>query len=142
MPIERTLSIVKPNAVRKNVIGDIFSQFEAEGLEIVAVHMMQLTLERAMEFYREHEEKPFYEGLCKFMSSGPLCVQVLEGEDAIMRNRTIMGATNPDEAAPGTIRAKYGDSLDENGVHGSDSSQSAAREIEFFFSSNEIFSRV
>jgi nucleoside-diphosphate kinase len=142
MSNERTLSIIKPNAVRKNAIGDIFSRFELEGLRIVALRMMQMSFERAQEFYREHEEKPFYRSLCEFMSSGPICVQVLEGEDAIMRNRTIMGATNPAEAAPGTIRAQYGDSLDENGVHGSDSSQSAAREIEFFFATCEICSRV
>lgn len=141
MSIERTLSIIKPNAVRKNVIGDIFSRFESEGLRIVALQMIQMSFERAKEFYREHEEKPFYGNLCEFMSSGPICVQVLEGEDAISRNRSIMGATNPAEAAPGTIRDKYGDSLDENGVHGSDSPQSATREIEFFFSSNEIHSR-
>lgn len=141
MSIERTLSIIKPNAVRKNVIGDIFARFEAEGLRIVALRMMNMSFERAQEFYREHEQKPFYSNLCEFMSSGPICVQVLEGEDAIMRNRSIMGATNPAEAAPGTIRDKYGDSLDENGVHGSDSIQSATREIEFFFDTSEIHSR-
>ena len=141
MSIERTLSIIKPNAVRKNVIGDIFARFEAEGLRIVALRMMNMSFERAQDFYREHEKKPFYRNLCEFMSSGPICVQVLEGEDAIMRNRSIMGATNPAEAAPGTIRDKYGDSLDENGVHGSDSIQSATREIEFFFDSSEIHSR-
>lgn len=141
MSIERTLSIVKPNAVRNNVIGDIFARFEDEGLRIVALKMIQLSVDRAQEFYREHEEKPFYGNLCEFMSSGPICVQVLEGENAVSRNRRIMGATNPAEAAPGTIRAKHGDSLDENGVHGSDSLKSATREIEFFFASNEICCR-
>lgn len=141
MSIERTLSIIKPNAVQKNVIGDIFSRFEAEGLRIVALQMIQMSFEKAQDFYREHEDKPFYRNLCEFMSSGPICVQVLEGEDAVSRNRSIMGATNPAEASPGTIRAKYGDSLDENGVHGSDSLASATREIEFFFSSSEICSR-
>ncbi|MXW54777.1 MAG: nucleoside-diphosphate kinase [Gammaproteobacteria bacterium] len=140
MSIERTLSIIKPNAVRKNAIGDIFSRFESEGLKIVALQMIHMSFERAQEFYREHEERPFYRNLCEFMSSGPICVQVLEGENAIKHNRTIMGATNPAEAAPGTIRDKYGDSLDENGVHGSDSPQSANREIEFFFAPNEIHS--
>ncbi|MCY3883612.1 MAG: nucleoside-diphosphate kinase [Gammaproteobacteria bacterium] len=141
MSIERTLSIVKPNAVKKNVIGDIFARFEEEGLKIVALKMIKLSFKKAKDFYREHEEKPFYRNLCEFMSSGPICVQVLEGEDAISRNRSIMGATNPAEAESGSIRAKYGDSLDENGVHGSDSLKSATREIKFFFESHEIYCR-
>ena len=141
MAIERTLSIVKPNAVNKNVIGEIFARFEANNLRIAASKMMQLTLDRARSFYLEHEGKPFYDALCTFMSSGPINVQVLEGEDAIAKNRELMGATNPAEADPGTIRADYADSLDENAVHGSDSAQSAEREIAFFFEDSEIYGR-
>lgn len=141
MSIERTLSIIKPNAVNKNVIGEIYGRFEAEGLRIAAARMVHLTRVRAEDFYLEHQEKPFYANLCEFMSSGPICVQVLEGEDAITRNREIMGATNPAEAKPGTLRAQYADSMDENAVHGSDSLQSAAREISFFFSANEVYPR-
>ncbi len=141
MTIERTLSIIKPNAVKKNVIGKIYARFESEGLRIAAARMVHLTRERAEDFYLEHQEKPFYVNLCEFMSSGPICVQVLEGEDAITRNREIMGATNPAEAQPGTLRAQYADSMDENAVHGSDSLQSAAREISFFFSADEVHPR-
>ncbi len=141
MSIERTLSIVKPNAVRKNVIGSIYARFEAEGLRIVAAKMIRMSRQRAEDFYREHEAKPFFDNLCEFMSSGPICVQVLEGEDAISRNREVMGATDPAKAEPGTLRALYADSLDENAVHGSDSPQSAEREIDFFFAPDEQFAR-
>lgn len=141
MSIERTLSIIKPNAVKKNVIGEIYARFESEGLRIAAARMVQLTRERAEDFYLEHQEKPFYPNLCEFMSSGPICVQVLEGERAIERNRDVMGATNPADAKPGTLRALYADSMDENAVHGSDSPQSAAREIGFFFGPEEVHPR-
>ena len=141
MNIERTLSIVKPNAVNKNVIGEIFAQLEQNGLQIVALKMIYLSKDRAEEFYHEHAQKPFYNELCGFMSSGPICVQVLQGENAIELNRKIMGATNPSEAEPGTIRAIYGDSLDENAIHGSDSPTSAQREIQFFFDPAEILVR-
>ena len=141
MSIERTLSIVKPNAVRKNVIGSIYARFEAEGLRIVAAKMIRMSRPRAEDFYREHEAKPFFGNLCEFMSSGPICVQVLEGEDAIGRNREVMGATDPAKAEAGTLRALYADSLDENAVHGSDSPQSAEREIGFFFAPDELFAR-
>lgn len=139
MTTETTLSIIKPNAIRKNVIGKIFSEFENNGLTIVALKMMTLSKGQAEDFYREHLGKPFYQDLCQFMSSGPICVQVLQGHNAIERNREIMGATNPAEALPGTLRALYADSLDENAVHGSDSPKSAQREIEFFFDQSEIF---
>ena len=142
MAIEQTLSIIKPNAVRKHVVGKIYSRFEEEKLHITASRMIQLTKERAEDFYREHENKPFFSNLCKFMSSGPILVQVLEGEDAISRNREVMGATNPADAKQGTLRALYGDSLDENAVHGSDSAASASREINFFFATNEIYRRI
>ncbi|MCY4144748.1 MAG: nucleoside-diphosphate kinase [Gammaproteobacteria bacterium] len=141
MSIERTLSIIKPNAVKKNVIGEIYARFESEGLRIAAARMVQLTRERAEDFYLEHQGKPFYSNLCEFMSSGPICVQVLEGERAIERNRDVMGATNPADAKPGTLRALYADSMDENAVHGSDSPQSAAREIGFFFGPEEVHPR-
>lgn len=141
MTIERTLSIVKPNAVNKNLIGVLLSTLEDNGLRIIALKMVQLTRQRVEAFYREHESKPFYDKLCGFMSSGPVSVQVLEGENAIARNREIMGATDPLQAAQGTLRALYGDSLDENAIHGSDSVLSAKREIDFFFDPAEIFSR-
>lgn len=139
--MEYTLSIVKPNAVKKNVIGQIFAQFEQHGLRIVALKMVQLSLSRAQDFYCEHAQKPFYNKLCDFMSSGPICVQVLQGVNAIEVNRQIMGATDPSQAEAGTIRAIYGDSLDENSVHGSDSPTSAQREIQFFFGPEEILAR-
>ncbi len=139
--MEYTLSIVKPNAVKKNVIGNIFAQFEQHGLRIVAIKMVQLSLSRAQDFYCEHAQKPFYNKLCDFMSSGPICVQVLQGVNAIEVNRQIMGATDPNQAEAGTIRARYGDSLDENSVHGSDSPTSAQREIQFFFEPEEILVR-
>ena len=142
MAVERTLSIIKPDAVAKNVIGKIVSRFEDAGLEIVAARLMQLTQAQAEGFYAEHKERPFFAALVNFMTSGPVVVQVLEGENAIARNRELMGATNPKEAAAGTIRADFADSIDANAVHGSDAEASAAREIAYFFDSNEICSRV
>lgn len=133
MAVERTLSIVKPDAVAKNVIGDIYARFEKAGLRIVAAKMMHLSREQAGEFYDVHKERPFYGELIDFMTSGPVVVQVLEGEGAIAKNRDVMGATNPKEAAPGTIRADFASSIDENAVHGSDAPETAAREIGFFF---------
>ena len=142
MAVERTLSIIKPDAVAKNVIGKIVSRFEDAGLEIVAARLMQLTQAQAEGFYAEHKERPFFAALVNFMTSGPVVVQVLEGENAIARNRELLGATNPKEAAAGTIRADFADSIDANAVHGSDAEASAAREIAYFFDSNEICSRV
>lgn len=141
MGVERTFSIVKPNAVAKNVIGEIYARFEQAGLKIVASKMLHLTAKKAGGFYAEHEARPFYNDLVSFMSSGPVMVQVLEGENAILLNREIMGATNPEEAAAGTIRADFADSIDANAVHGSDSAESAAREIAYFFSADEICPR-
>ena len=141
MAIERTLSIVKPDAVAKNLIGDIFSRFEKSGLRIVAVKMIQLTTEDAGGFYSAHEGKPFYDALVEYMCSGALCVQVLEGENAIRVNRSLMGATDPKRADPGTIRADFAESVDANAVHGSDATESAAREIAYFFTPSEIFDR-
>jgi nucleoside-diphosphate kinase len=139
--IERTLSIIKPDAVGKNVIGQIESRFEAAGLTIVAMKMLQLDDELAGGFYAEHKERPFYKDLVGFMTSGPVVVQVLEGENAIAKNRELMGATNPKEAAAGTIRADFAESIDANAVHGSDGPESAAREVAYFFQSSEICSR-
>ena len=133
MAIERTFSIIKPDAVAKNVIGEIYSRFEKGGLKIVASKMLHLTKEQAGEFYAVHKERPFYNDLVEFMTSGPVMVQVLEGENAIARNRELMGATNPQEAAPGTIRADFAETVDENAVHGSDAPETAAVEIAFFF---------
>ncbi len=133
MAIERTFSIIKPDAVAKNLIGKIYSRFEDAGLKIVASKMLHLTREQAGEFYAVHKERPFYNDLLDFMTSGPVTVQVLEGEDAIARNREIMGATNPQEAAPGTIRADFAKTVDENAVHGSDAPETAQVEIAFFF---------
>ena len=141
MSIERTLSIVKPDAVGKNVIGEIYSRFERKGLKIVALKMLHLSRDEAEGFYAEHKGKGFFEALMEFMTSGPICVQVLEGEEAIQTNRTIMGATNPEEADPGTIRADFASTVDANAVHGSDSPASAAREIAYFFSQDQIHSR-
>ena len=141
MAIERTLSIIKPDAVGKNVIGQIESRFEAAGLTIVAMKMLQLDDELAGGFYAEHKERPFYKDLVGFMTSGPVVVQVLEGENAISKNRELMGATNPKEAAAGTIRSDFAESIDANAVHGSDSPESAAREVAYFFQSSEICSR-
>jgi nucleoside-diphosphate kinase len=134
MAIERTFSIIKPDAVAKNVIGEIVSRFEKNGLRIVAMKMLHLSKEQAQGFYAVHKERPFYNDLVEFMTSGPVVVQVLEGEDAIRKNRELMGATNPAEAAPGTIRADFAKTVDENAVHGSDAPETAAQEIEFFFS--------
>ena len=141
MAVERTLSIIKPEAVAKNVIGKIYSRFESNGLKIVASKMQQLTNEKAEGFYAEHKERPFFGDLVKFMTSGPVIVQVLEGENAISMNRDLMGATNPKEAAEGTIRADFAESIDANAVHGSDSPESAAREVAYFFSDEEICAR-
>jgi nucleoside-diphosphate kinase len=141
MATERTLSIIKPDAVGKNVIGEIYTRFESAGLRIVASRMMQLSDTTAGGFYAEHKGRPFYDDLVKFMTSGPVVVQVLEGEGAIAKNRDLMGATNPQEAAAGTIRADFATTIDANAVHGSDSSESAAREIAYFFAANEVCER-
>ena len=141
MAIERTLSIIKPDAVGKNVIGQIESRFEAAGLIIVAMKMLQLDDELAAGFYAEHKKRPFYQNLVGFMTSGPVVVQVLEGENAIAKNRALMGATNPKEAEAGTIRADFAESIDANAVHGSDSQESAVREVGYFFQASEICSR-
>lgn len=140
MAIERTLSIIKPDAVGKNVIGEIYTRFEKAGLKIVAAKMQQLDDESAGGFYAEHKERPFYKDLIAFMTSGPVMVQVLEGENAVMLNRELMGATNPAEADAGTIRADFAQSIDANAVHGSDSLTSAEREVSYFFSADEICS--
>ena len=142
MPIEKTLSIIKPDAVAKNVIGDIISRFEKGGLRIAAAKMMHLSKIQAEQFYAIHKERPFFAALVKFMSSGPVLVQVLEGENAIARNRQIMGATHPKDAAPGTIRADFADSIDHNAVHGSDAPETAKEEIAFFFKAEDIFAYV
>jgi nucleoside-diphosphate kinase len=139
--IEHTLSIIKPDAVAKNAIGQIVSRFETAGLRVVAMKMVHLSDELAGGFYAEHKERPFYGDLVGFMTSGPVVVQVLEGDDAIAKNRELMGATNPKEAAPGTIRADFAESIDANAVHGSDSAASAAREIAYFFDASEICAR-
>ena len=141
MALERTFSIIKPDAVRRNLIGDIYSRFEKAGLVIIGSRMLKLTSEQAAGFYAEHEGKPFFEDLCSYMKSGPVMIQVLEGDDAISVNRRLMGATDPKEAAPGTIRADFAESIDANAVHGSDSPASAQREIEFFFKDDELLSR-
>ena len=141
MAIERTLSIIKPDAVAKNVIGEIVSRFEKAGLRIVAARMMHLSQEQAGGFYDVHKERPFFGELVAFMTSGPVMVQVLEGEDAIAKNREVMGATNPKDAAPGTIRADFASTIDENAVHGSDAAETAAREIAFFFPAEDICPR-
>lgn len=141
MAVERTFSIVKPDAVAKNLIGRIYSRFEAAGLRIVAAKMLHLTREQAQEFYAVHRERPFYNDLVAFMTSGPVMVQVLEGEDAIARNREVMGATDPRKAAAGTIRADFADNVEENAVHGSDAPETAATEIAFFFRDDEILQR-
>jgi len=141
MAVERTLSIIKPDAVAKNVIGEIYSRFERAGLRIVAARMVHLTREQAEGFYAVHKERPFFKDLVEFMTSGPVMVQVLEGEEAIRKNREIMGATNPKEAAAGTLRHDYAESIDANAVHGSDGPDTAKQEIEFFFKSDEICPR-
>lgn len=141
MAIERTLSIIKPDAVTKNAIGEIAARFEQAGLKIVAMKMLHLDAEKAGGFYAEHKQRPFFKALVEFMTSGPVVVQVLEGENAVATNRDLMGATNPREAAAGTIRADFAETIDANAVHGSDSSTSAAREIAYFFDSSEICPR-
>lgn len=141
MATERTFSIIKPDAVSKDIIGDIESRFEKAGLKIVAARMLHMTQQQAEGFYAEHSERPFFPDLVAFMTSGPVVVQVLEGENAIARNRELMGATNPKEAEPGTIRADYADTIDANAVHGSDSPESAEREIAYFFDDSEICPR-
>jgi len=141
MAVERTLSIVKPDAVGKNLVGEIYARFERNGLRIVAARMLRLSEAVAGGFYAEHAERPFYPALIEFMTSGPVMVQVLEGEDAIARNRELMGATDPREAAAGTIRADFAATIDANAVHGSDSAASAAREIAYFFAASEICPR-
>jgi nucleoside-diphosphate kinase len=138
MAIERTLSIIKPDATRRNITGKIIAALEDSGLRIIAQKRLRLSRERAEAFYEVHKERPFYNDLCSFMTSGPVVVQVLEGENAIERNREVMGATNPAEAAPGTIRASFAESIEANSVHGSDGPETAAREITFFFSDEEI----
>lgn len=139
--MERTLSIIKPDAVAKNVIGEIYTRFERAGLRIVAARMKHLSTEEAEGFYAIHRERPFFSDLVKFMTSGPVMIQVLEGEGAISRNRELMGATDPRQAAPGTIRADFATSINANAVHGSDASDTAETEIAFFFADDEIYSR-
>ncbi len=141
MAIERTFSIIKPDAVAKNIIGKIYSRFESNGLRIVASKMLRLTDETAGGFYAEHAERAFFPDLIQFMTSGPVMVQVLEGEGAVAKNRELMGATNPQEADTGTIRADFAESIDANAVHGSDSPESAAREITYFFEAAELCDR-
>ncbi len=141
MTVERTLSIIKPDAVAKNVIGEIIARFEQAGLTIAAAKMLHLSTEQAEGFYAEHKERPFFPALVEFMTSGPVVVQVLEGEGAVLKNRELMGATNPQEAEAGTIRSDFADSIDANAVHGSDSPESAAREIAYFFEDSEICPR-
>jgi len=136
--MERTLSIIKPDAVAKNVIGKIIDRFESNGLRIAAMKKIKLTKEDAAKFYEVHKERPFFNDLCEYMSSGPVVVMVLEGEDAVAKNRKLMGATNPKEAEPGTIRADFAESIEANAVHGSDSLENAKKEIAFFFSEREI----
>lgn len=141
MAVERTLSIIKPDAVAKNVIGEIYSRFEKAGLTIIAARMAHLSRDEAEGFYAVHKERPFFKDLVDFMISGPVMIQVLEGEDAIRKNREIMGATNPQEAAAGTLRHDYAESIDANAVHGSDAPETAKQEIEYFFKADEICPR-
>jgi len=141
MPIERTLSIVKPDGVARNLIGEVYRRFELAGLRIVAARMLRLSQSQAEAFYAVHRERPFFKDLVRFMTSGPLIAQVLQGENAIAKNREVMGATDPKKAAPGTIRADLATSIDENIAHGSDAPETAAREIAFFFSDIEVCPR-
>ncbi len=141
MAVERTLSIIKPDAVAKNVVGQIIARFENAGLQVIAAKMVHLSQEQAEGFYAEHKERPFFGDLVAFMTSGPVVVQVLEGENAILTNRDLMGATNPKEAAEGTIRRDFAESIDANAVHGSDSAASAEREVAYFFNADEICPR-
>ncbi len=141
MAIERTLSIIKPDAVAKNVIGQIYQRFEGAGLKVVAARMMHLSEREAAQFYAVHKERPFFKDLVSFMISGPVMVQALEGENAIAKNRDLMGATDPKKAEPGTIRADFADSIDANAVHGSDAPETAAAEVAFFFPGLDVHSR-
>lgn len=141
MALERTISIIKPDAVAKNVIGQIYTRFENAGLKIVAAKMKQLSRQEAEGFYAVHRERPFFNALVEFMVSGPVMIQVLEGENAVAKNRELMGATNPKDAAPGTIRADFADSIDANAVHGSDSVENAAIEIAYFFPQTDVYAR-
>jgi nucleoside-diphosphate kinase len=141
MSVERTLSIIKPDAVAKNVVGQIYTRFEQAGLKVIAARMMQLSAAQAEAFYAVHRERPFFRDLVNFMISGPVMIQVLEGPDAIAKNRTLMGATDPKKAEPGTIRADFADSIDANAVHGSDGADTAAEEIRFFFSGLDLCPR-
>ncbi|AFJ02173.1 Nucleoside diphosphate kinase [Methylophaga frappieri] len=141
MAIERTLSIIKPDAVAKNVVGEIYSRFEKAGLSVIAARMVHLSQQQAEGFYAEHKERPFFGDLVSFMTSGPVMIQVLEGDNAVIKNRDLMGATNPKEAAAGTIRADFAQSIDENAVHGSDAVESAAREIAYFFTDDQLCKR-
>ena len=141
MAIERTLSIIKPDAIAKNIIGEIYSRFEKAGLQVIAARMMHLDRQKAEAFYGVHKGRPFFNDLVTFMISGPVMVQVLEGEGAVMKHRDLMGATNPKDAAPGTIRADFADSIEANVVHGSDALETASEEIAFFFTADEIHDR-
>ena len=141
MAVERTLSIIKPDAVAKNVVGEILARFEKSGLKIAAARMAWLSRAEAEGFYAVHRERPFFKDLVDFMISGPVMIQVLEGEGAIVKNRDLMGATDPKKAAPGTIRADFADSIDANAVHGSDAAETAANEIAFFFAGMNVYSR-
>ena len=141
MTIERTFSMIKPDATERNLVGSISSMIENSGLKIIASRRTKMTPEKAAEFYGVHSERPFFQSLCDFMCSGPIIVQVLEGENAILKNREVMGATNPSEAKDGSIRKDFAKSIDENAVHGSDAVETAKVEIEYFFNSDEIFKR-
>lgn len=141
MQSELTLSIIKPDAVAKSVIGEIYTRFEKAGLQVVAARMQQLSRKDAEAFYAIHKDRPFFDALVTFMISGPVMIQVLSGENAVLKNRELMGATDPKQAAPGTIRADFADNIDANAVHGSDSAETATQEISFFFKSDEICSR-
>ena len=141
MAVERTLSIIKPDAVAKNVIGQIYARFEGAGLKVIAAKMIRLSRTEAEGFYAVHKGRPFFNDLVEFMISGPVMVQVLEGESAILKNRDLMGATDPKKAAPGTIRKDFADSIDANAVHGSDAPETAAVEIAYFFPSHQVYSR-
>ncbi|MCH8159349.1 MAG: nucleoside-diphosphate kinase [Proteobacteria bacterium] len=142
MAVEQTLSIIKPDGIQKNLIGEIVSRFENAGLEVVAARMMHLSKEQAQEFYAVHKERPFFDDLIKYMTSGPVFVQALQGDDAVARNREIMGATDPSDADPGTIRADHAASIEENVVHGSDAAETAAVEIAFFFADDGVCPRI
>lgn len=141
MALERTLSIIKPDAVAKNIVGDIYSRFEQAGLKLAAAKMTHLSRKQAEGFYAVHRERPFFSALVEFMISGPVMIQVLEGDNAIAKHRELMGATNPKDAAPGTIRADFADSIDANAVHGSDAADTAAVEIAYFFSATDVYAR-